>query len=773
MIEQPGDRVSPQAANAASRAIVAGVRPAGPPSELLAAEDALYTSGGVDAGAPVMASVEMLLRSKWWIVGLFVLVSAISVPAVWMTVTPTYTARAVLRVAPVVPQIVFKTEDNSILPLYRSYVNTQVSIVNSPQVLNRVLERQDVQRTPWYRQPAEKLLGGAADPLSRLRKDLIVRPRRDTELIDVMIDTKRPADGKIIVDAVSEEYKKYSDDAIRESEIWRLETLARERDSLQKQIDGLMATKYRVASRLGTTDPERLRVELSTQLSLLELQFEALRREQAVAEWDLERMRAEARGESPKPDGEADTEGSEDESAERSRRFVGDPEWRQRNLGLQSTHHQLKLARQRYGDAHPRIAELEATVEHAEFLLREREQQLAEQRVITLAPASLSPAAGLNMPLTIQDQPSLEQQVERLGRQMDLLKADIAAQRAKVVEAGDIATEIAQYDEEIRQKRELYEAVRGRLTAFEMEGKAPARISIASLAILPSEPSQDRRFLLTGMCLACGLMLGVGVAYLRGVLDPRIRRAEDLRRTAQIPFLGQLPPLPATENLMGLCHPAVTEAMRMVRTALLERLNGTAGRVVLITSSTSEAGKTSVAILLARSLAQLGKRTLLVEADLRRPSVSGRLGMEVKRGLVSVLLQQVEDREAIQPTSVPNFDVLVAGEQPESFDTERLANGVFSACLERWRKKYEFVLLDSPPVLPVADARILAGQADGTIMVMRAAHCRRPDVARTYADLTAVGGRIVGTILVGVRDDSGYGYSGGYNYHSGPKALKA
>jgi Mrp family chromosome partitioning ATPase len=133
---------------------------------------------------------------------------------------------------------------------------------------------------------------------------------------------------------------------------------------------------------------------------------------------------------------------------------------------------------------------------------------------------------------------------------------------------------------------------------------------------------------------------------------------------------------------------------------------------------------------------------------------------------MSVLKGMAREEDAIQHTGVPRFDVMLAGEPCPVFDTEVLADGLFSACIERCRKDYDFVILDSPPVLPVADARILAGRVDGTVMVLRSSHCRRTGVVQAYADLSAAGGRLLGTVLVGTRVPSGYGYYADYRYSS-------
>ncbi len=159
----------------------------------------------------------------------------------------------------------------------------------------------------------------------------------------------------------------------------------------------------------------------------------------------------------------------------------------------------------------------------------------------------------------------------------------------------------------------------------------------------------------------------------------------------------------------------------------------------------------------------LGKKTLLVEADLRRPSLSLRMKVESSAGFASLLTGRDKEEKTIVASGIADLDVLPAGECPPDFNAELLANGVFSSCLTRWKQRYDFVILDSPPVLPVADARILAGQADGTIMVLRASHTRRVEVVQAYADLSAAGGRLMGTILVGVDSLSDGGYNSDYS----------
>jgi capsular exopolysaccharide synthesis family protein len=325
----------------------------------------------------------------------------------------------------------------------------------------------------------------------------------------------------------------------------------------------------------------------------------------------------------------------------------------------------------------------------------------------------------------------------------------------------------------LRQKRGLFDDVRERLKVLQTESKAPVNVQIAAMGFEPSRPDQDRRIILTLLALVGALALGVGAGYLRSTTDPRVREADDVLHAVRAPFLGQLPKLPRSTDLVSDASPPLLEAMRMVRTVLLERCSSGDRHVVLVTSASAQTGKSSIALLLARSLALVGKRVLLVEADLHRPSLSGRLQLEPKRGLATLLTGDAADSDVILHTSIPKLDVLLAGQRSPAFDPELLANGVFSACLRRWKSVYDLVVLDSPPVLPVADARILARQADGTIMVLRSAHDRKPDVTRAYADLSAAGGKLLGTVLVNERFGSHYGYPADYQaYDTGSAAAR-
>jgi capsular exopolysaccharide synthesis family protein len=726
------------------------------------------------ANAPSLLAV---LRYKWQVLLTTLFVAAAAIPAIWVFVVPLYEAHAVVRVSPIGARIVFSTEDNGMVPLYQSFLNSQVSIIRSTPVMQRVLENSKTQATEWYRDSPRSIFGAPLSTMERLLDNLVVTPRRTTELIDVAMVTPNARDAKIIADIVVDEFRRYSEEVLEQAEIARLETLQEEKRILKGEIDGLVATKSNIAAMVGSADPAERLAQASAQLTKLETDQEALSRSLALTQWELSQLPVEVIGAAQRSEDDAvvnaeggisqDSDGdARRDTPEVRRRYSEDAEWRKVHITVSDARNELELARLQYGPSHPRIAALSKGIEHAESVLKERESQLDAQWEGTTTGATYATAPGDSS----HDPRALERRAKQLSREIELLDEVIRRQRGKVSDLGQIMKDMSHYDEELRHDRETYAMIRSRLEQLTLEQKAPARISVAGYAVKASRPSKDRRLLLTAMALFGALAAGLGLGYLRALFDPTMREMRDVSQANAGPFLGQIPTLPANRDILSSCSQAIIEDVRRVRTALLERVNGIGGATVIVTSSYSQAGKTSVSILLAQSLAILGKRTLLVEADLRRPSLSGRLNVSSSAGLMSVLTEARSDDRAVVSAKSFKFDVILAGDRPAGFTLELFANGAMAEALSRWKKKYDIVLLDCPPVLPVADVRILGGLCNGAIMVVRAAHCRREGITQAYANLAAGGCCLMGTILVGGIRGSNYA-SYDYAYQESERSV--
>lgn len=736
-----------------------------------------YAAGRAPTPSSASAASSLLsalLRRKWLILLVFLIVAASTIPLIWLYIPPKYRGLATIRIKPVLDPIVEKSERTGALPFYQSYVNTQVARIQTPVVLERVLDRPEIQEMSWYNADHTTLFGGRLRAIEVLYEMLDVSQARGTELINVAVFARKPGEAKDTANLIVDEYIKWANEIELASDTKKMETLRKEREEFRLRIDGLIESKFQIASSLGTIYPEELRSQLSLRLSDLEGQLAELNGEINLLAWELESLPAPQ----TQPTGE---DGSQVDESGSDRIYSRDAEWRELDRRLSDA--EFRRDTSNIGPAHPRYARMEAEIAHMRGLRAQREEQLD----LDWRQAAMGGTASL--PEGVTPYKVIDHLKRKKGKQAEWLTEQVARQSAKVAEAGKIAQQIAQYDEDIAQRRERLEQVKRRLEVLEVEGKAAGRVEVESYAISNSRPHKDRRPVFTAMAVCGAFALALGVGYIRSAFDRRIYGASDVQYMYHVPFLGLLPMVPdrsrpreiggqaadlamirkgsAAHELGTYTRHALMESMRMVRTALLERLSQTGEQTILITSALPSTGKTSVALLLAKSLAVVGKRVLLVEGDLRRPALSVRLGLKPESGLAALLNGEANESQTIIPSGTTNLDVLLAGEVPEDFDPELLANGVFAGCVERWKEHYDYILLDSPPVLPVADAQVLASLADGTLMVMRASHDRREEASDAYAQLNSAGGRLLGTVLIGGQagQEGGGEYGHYYRYY--------
>jgi capsular exopolysaccharide synthesis family protein len=288
------------------------------------------------------------------------------------------------------------------------------------------------------------------------------------------------------------------------------------------------------------------------------------------------------------------------------------------------------------------------------------------------------------------------------------------------------------------------------------------------------------RSLITG--LGIGLVLGVLTMLLAEVSDQSFRSPADVRRRMGVPVIAHIPLMRPSKAAManpsptGLDHVLAAalrpksveaEAYRGLRTQLFFSTQGRGHQVIQITSPTPGDGKSSTAANLAISLAQAGKRVILIDCDLRKPRIHKIFGLESPEiGLSSVVAGLGELRQEIQPSGQPNLDLLLCGPRPGN-PAELLTSPAFHRVIEELRTQYDFVIVDSPPVLAVVDPLTIAPWIDGVVLVIRMSKKARPNAEQTRERLAGVGAKIMG-IALNVADQRtgvyGYGYTYSYKY---------
>lgn len=266
--------------------------------------------------------------------------------------------------------------------------------------------------------------------------------------------------------------------------------------------------------------------------------------------------------------------------------------------------------------------------------------------------------------------------------------------------------------------------------------------------------------------LLAGLAVGTGAAFARDRLDTRVRDVAALAAITDRPAIGSIAVLDGSAAgsvvVDSQPHGTHAEAFRQLRTNLefLAVADGAAGgaRVVMVTSSRSGEGKSTVAVNLAAALAETAAKVVLVDADLRRPTVARTLRVEGSVGLSTVLVGQAGLSDVVQEWGASGLTVLTSGAVPPN-PAELLGSPAMAGLVERLRASYDYVVIDTAPLLPVADAAVLSRLVDGAVLVVDAAGTHRDQVAESLRNMDQVDGRVLGVVLNRVqRDEEEYSY---------------
>jgi capsular exopolysaccharide synthesis family protein len=308
-------------------------------------------------------------------------------------------------------------------------------------------------------------------------------------------------------------------------------------------------------------------------------------------------------------------------------------------------------------------------------------------------------------------------------------------------------------------------------------GGQDPNLQVATKAVPPTRQASPRPVLSVAGGLFAGIVLGIGAAFARQALDPRLRREEQLRRLFNLPILARIPKEGRrTRNRPlgpGVLSPAANEAYRSLRgtLAISARAHAELGRSILVTGSSPSDGKTTTAINLAAALAVAGTRVILIEADLRRPSIARTLDVEGSAGVVNVLLERVPLEEALVTTDRygPNLGLLLADVESDSMGEmigELFVPPAAERLLERAHRFADYVIIDSPPLTDVVDALPLARRVDQVLLVARIGNARLDKLAQLGELLAGNRIRPAGVVLVGTPRPTSQEY---LYYHAGAK----
>ena len=366
---------------------------------------------------------------------------------------------------------------------------------------------------------------------------------------------------------------------------------------------------------------------------------------------------------------------------------------------------------------------------------------------------------------------SVRAEYEAAAAQERMLMSQIATLRTEALDVDGRSIQYNILKREVDTNRELYDGLLQRFKEVGVAGDVRSNnISIIDRAEVPAWRFKPNLMLNLAIGLLLGGMLGVLVAFLLEFLDDTLKTPDDIEQKLRLAVLGVIPRLGPKENMGSIAkdsRSSFSEAYRSVRTALQFSTDHGVPKTLLITSTGPSEGKSTTALALARNLAELGKRVLLIEADMRNPSLHRTLVLQGSgTGLSNLLAGGATLSQSTLSVDNELFKVILAGPLPPN-PAELLSGSKLVSALTIAREHYDQVIIDGPPVLGLADAPILSNVVEGTLLVVNSSKTRISAAQAALKRLLSARARVVGALLSKYDPKTaGYGYGYGYQYES-------
>lgn len=373
--------------------------------------------------------------------------------------------------------------------------------------------------------------------------------------------------------------------------------------------------------------------------------------------------------------------------------------------------------------------------------------------------------------IIIETDPARQSELSAARKRAELLRDALSEEEKKALIFQDSRVAYNTLEREVETNQALYQGLLQRLKEINVAGEAGSNnLSIIDKALPPLKkfkPNLSTNLMFAGLL---GLFLGIAAAFLREFMDDSVKDINELERQTRLPVLGLVPavsendPKKISQLVLNSPKSALAESFRSLRTTIRFKLREqNENPVLFITSARANEGKTTIAMNLASAFAHTGNRVLLIDADLRNPSLHKLIGTRNQQNLVGYLSGEYPLDQLSQTSNVPNLDIVVAGTPPTD-PSELLANTKMEALLKAAGQHYDVVILDGPPILGLADAMILTSLANITLLTVHANDTSTSTINNALKRLQETGAQVSGIILNQVKDAERLGYGDDY-YH--------
>lgn len=686
-----------------------------------------------DTQARAIPVLQILLRRRWTI--LLTTVACIVGAVVYLVIaTPIYTSTSRVYVDPGTPGAFSDQAGASVKS--DSYQYTQAQMLSSNPILSSAIDAVNAHSMKTFS-------GVDGNLLVYLKRKINVEVGKKDDIISISFDSPYPAEAAALVNAIVDAYVTYESGQKHSTADKMLVILQKEKAARDKDLDAQMKQAVAFRQKNGAlsfdTDKGNIVMDKLGQLTVALTQAQV----DTIA---AKRECAEAKKMSQTPEGRHNLV-----------QLYQSKGWNSEDKGytdLQASLAQLRAdyvaGKGRLGSDNPHQLSLTVAMDDIIRQILGREQELSNAYVA-----------------------DLERQVKTAQTKQDELKGMADAQQRVALELNAKATEYDKMLDDIKRTQTECDMLENRIREIAVTGNTGSlNINIVEPARVEEKPSKPRKPIVLSLAMLAGLLLGGGLGLTREWMDHRLRSPDDASEALGLAVLGVVPEMPRKQSIPARGRTVqlepmsiISEAFRTIRTAVFFSAPAENCTTILVTSPEPGDGKSTVASNLAIAMAQAGHRTLLIDADFRRPTQHAIFELDRDMGANSVLECKATLREAISATSINTLHVLPCGPLPQN-PSEILNGKRFEKMMQVLSSHYDKVVIDSPPVSAVADASILAASADICLLVLRAEKSTRRGAAQARDRLIGVGGTVLGVIFNGLSKKSRAYYYSGYNYQS-------
>jgi capsular exopolysaccharide synthesis family protein len=744
----------------------------------MAAPELTWTGASNEGEEPISQTraLALALRARWRLIAAFAVGGLVLMALITLMMERRYTATAVVHIENEAPRVT-KIDQVVTGPTYLEsveYFQDQVSLLKSRTLMAAVIRELDLENDPRFRPAPPGLFARAYRGIIRLISRLGASPSGGGP---------PPMDDSVPTPTIDRYAANLEVKAIPNSRLIQVRATARAAD-LAQAIANAHANEY-IARTL------RAKFELTgAARKFIEKEVARVQQELDASERALDQFRRQNQIIAPE-----ETQGNAvvERLADLSRRLTGAQAQR---IELEAQH---QLIEGRDFESLPAVlhSPLIQTLKSDLARLEAREAELA--RLFLEGNPELKQVKAQVRQTRGRLQKEIERAVAGVDSQYlaaktteDALREELGRQQESVLTLKQISGEYVKLDHAVQANRNLYSALLQRMGETDVvRGVQLSNIAVLDPAERPLMPSRPQPLVNLAFGLVLGLVFGVAAVALLESVDTSLRTPVDVERALALPTLGVIPDfrrLPRRDRL--LAGPAAdrslaSEVFRTLRTSVLFFDPSHPPRAMLVTSSRADEGKTATIVNLALSLAQMGSRVLLIDADLRRPRCHHALGESEAPGLAEYLrgaaelptvtrsleLPALEDGNGhgMAPLA-PRLDFVPSG-RPVGQTAELLASERMRNVLSAAAKIYDIVLVDSPPLFPIADASLLSTMVDGVLLVVRGSRTPRHLPREALARLRFMQARVLGVVLNGVDPSAGeYAYRYSYYFRDAAQA---